>query len=56
MKISDLVPLILDLKDHYNTVRPDELASMKGISFRSDFLETAQSPLILVGIQHRRFT
>ena len=44
-EISDsLVPLILDLKDHYNTVRPDELASMKGIPFRSDFLETAQSP------------
>ena len=44
-EISDsLVPLILDLKDHYNTVRPDDLASMKGIPFRSDFLETAQSP------------
>lgn len=44
-EISDsLVPLILDLKDHYNLVRPDDLASMKGIPFRSDFLETAQSP------------
>ena len=39
-----LVPLIYDLKDYYNTVRPDELASMKGISFRADFLKTAQTP------------
>ena len=44
-EVSDsLVTLILDLKDHYNSVRPDELALMKGISFRSDFLYTAQSP------------
>ncbi len=41
---ASLVPLILSLKDHYDTLRPDELASMKGIPFRSDFLETAQSP------------
>jgi hypothetical protein len=39
-----LVPFILSLKDHFNLLRPKQLADMMGIPFKCDYLETAQSP------------
>ena len=41
---SSLVPLILALKDHFNLLRPYQLAERIGVPFKSDYLETAQTP------------
>lgn len=39
-----LRPIILSLKDHFNLLRPKQLADMMGVPFKCDYLETAQSP------------
>ena len=42
--ISDIIPIILDHKNHFNALRPNELAKSVGIEFDYDFLESAQTP------------
>ncbi len=39
-----LKPLILKLKHHFGRLRPHQFAKEKGIDFKGDFLDTAQTP------------
>ena len=39
-----IVPIIVFHKNHFNSERPYELANINGIQFKSDYLDSAQSP------------
>jgi len=41
---SALRPIVMYHKDHFDSLRPNELAERAGVPFQSDFLESAQTP------------
>ena len=40
----EIEPIIVNHKNYFNSIRPNELAARNGIEFKSDYLESAQTP------------